>query len=449
MLHLTDNYSLIFSFVQSFICKIDMFKKALKITYTLGFVRLSTLSTLLSTISFVGFSQNKTVVACHYYGGKVNEKAICNMMGFASKREADKAVEEIVRRSGLKKNFYVMECPNTDNCFAAVQNGNRLIVYDGAFMRRVNDLTKTKDWGAMSILAHEIGHHLQGHTIIEGGSDPAKELEADEFSGFVMYQMGASLNEAQAAIQKLTTDYDGGTHPPRGKRLSSIEKGYRNAQALYPNINKNAEPIIVRSEPQTQPNPTPPRTEPKPQPQQKPTQIEIIVDNVEKPVNNPRPPEMGTDGPVNSRPETPRIDPNPVENPSGNVKKSGCVDGDCVNGMGTAVNSKTEEKYVGEWRNGKREGFGVEYNTDESKKYEGNFKNNKYHGNGTMFFKDKERYVGKFKDGIMHGDGYYYYKNGDRIVANWVNGKKQGKAKIIYRSGSEGVKFFKDDVEVR
>ncbi len=425
-----------------------MFIKALKITSTLDFVKLYTLSTVLSTLSFITNAQNKVTYACNYYGGKVNEKAICSMMGFTSKKEADKAVEEIVRRSGLKKNFYVMECPNTDNCFAAVQNGNRLIVYDGAFMRRVNDMTKTKDWGALSILAHEIGHHLQGHTIVEGGSDPNKELEADEFSGFVMYQMGASMQEAQAAIQKLTTDYDGGTHPPRSKRLSSIEKGYKNAQALYPNINKNAEPVVVKNESQTIPAPQP-RQEPRSQPAPKPREIEIIVDNIEKPVNNPRPTEMGNQDQMNEKPEIPRLDPRPVENPSENVKKSGCMEGDCTNGVGTAVNSKTEEKYVGEWRNGKREGRGVEYNINETKKYEGNFKNNKYNGNGTMFFKDNERYVGKFKEGIFHGDGYYYYKNGDRIIANWINGKKQGKAKIIYRSGNEGTKFYKDDIEVR
>ncbi|MFN3849197.1 MAG: M48 family metalloprotease [Spirosomataceae bacterium] len=416
-------------------------------------IKLFTLSTVLSTFVFSTNAQNnKPYYACNYYGKQVNEKAICNMMGFSSRKEADKAVEEIVRRSGLKKNFYVMECPNTDNCFAAVQNGNRLIVYDGAFMRRVNNMTQTKDWGALSILAHEIGHHLQGHTIIEGGSDPAKEIEADEFSGFVMYQMGASLKEAQAAIQKLTTDYDGGTHPPRGKRLAAIEKGYRNAMELYPNINKNANDLPAKTTPEEKVET--PKTEPRPQQQPprqtKPNEVEVVVDKVERPVENRRPPEVGSpDSPMNNNPEVPKVDPNSGDNGNGNVKKTGCVDGDCMNGAGTAINSKTDEKYVGEWRNGKREGWGTEFNVDNSKKYEGNFKNNRYNGNGTLFFKNGERYVGKFKDGIMHGEGYYAYKNGDKLMATWVNGKKQGKAKIIYRSGNEGTKFFKDDVELR
>jgi len=202
--------------------------------------RLFTLSTMLCTLSYVSNAQSEQTrtLGYNYYGQRINEKAICNMVSFRSKEVAEKAVDEIVRRSGLKRNFYVMECPNTDNCFAAVNGQTRLIVYDGNFMKKANDIAKT-DWGALSILAHEIGHHLQGHTIIEGGSDPQKELEADEFSGFVMYQMGASLKEAQAAISKLTSDYDGGTHPPRTRRLASIEKGYNNAQELYPNVKKN------------------------------------------------------------------------------------------------------------------------------------------------------------------------------------------------------------------
>ena len=175
--------------------------------------------------------KNEVFFACNYTSNAINEKSICDMLGFQTRPAAQKAVEQIVRRSGLKQNFYVMECPNIDNCFAATRNGERLIVYDAGFMKRVNGITKT-DWGAMSVLAHEIGHHLQGHTLKQSGSDPQKELEADEFSGFVMYQMGASLKEAQSAIFMLTTDQDYGTHPPRRKRLAAIAKGYNAATDL-------------------------------------------------------------------------------------------------------------------------------------------------------------------------------------------------------------------------
>ena len=103
--------------------------------------------------------------------------------------------------------------------------------------RAVNTALKTlENEEIVAVLAHEIGHHLQGHTLKAGGSDPQRELEADEFSGFVMYQMGASLKEAQSAIWRLTTDYDTGSHPPRSKRLNAIKKGYHDAKDLYPHI---------------------------------------------------------------------------------------------------------------------------------------------------------------------------------------------------------------------
>ena len=117
--------------------------------------RLFTLSTMLCTFSYVANAQSEQTrtLGYNYYGQRINEKAICNMVSFRSKEVAEKAVDEIVRRSGLKRNFYVMECPNTDNCFAAVNGQTRLIVYDGNFMKKANDIAKT-DWGALSILAH-------------------------------------------------------------------------------------------------------------------------------------------------------------------------------------------------------------------------------------------------------------------------------------------------------
>ncbi len=414
--------------------------------------RLFTLSTLLFTFSILVNAQDNQVktFGYNYYGQKINEKAICNMVSFRSKEVAEKAVEEIVRRSGLKKNFYVMECPNTDNCFAAVNGQTRLIVYDGSFMRKANDISKS-DWAALSILAHEIGHHLQGHTIIEGGSDPQKELEADEFSGFVMYQMGASLKDAQAAISKLTSDYDGGTHPPRSRRLVAIEKGYKNAQELYPNIKKNDGNVIGgngQSKPNTSPvaetqvpTRTPPVAETVPV-------KEVPVEKVDKPVENPIDPIRRTDGNMSTAPEMPRIDPNVVDNPVNSVKNTACIEGDCGNGFGKMINPKTLERYEGEWRNGKREGRGVEYYSDGEKKYVGNFLNGKFHGNGTYFFKNGDKYVGKFKNGLMNDDrAYIIYNNNVRLVVKVENSKRTGKAIRIYPDGRKEETYFENDVE--
>jgi hypothetical protein len=410
--------------------------------------KLCTLSTVLSTFVFLANAQEERVKSFgyNYYGQKINEKAFCSQFSFRSKEVAEKAVDEIVRRSGLKRNFYVMECPNTDNCFAAVQGQTRLIVYDGAFMKKANDLSKS-DWGALSILAHEIGHHLQGHTIIEGGSDPAKELEADEFSGFVMYQMGASLKDAQAAISKLTSDYDGGTHPARPKRLAAIKKGFDNAQELYPNIKKSDGSVVTQ--PKSQPTQTPqqqPKTQPIPVPESPRTYPQPIdnqgtVDKVDGPVDNSKVPTKRPEIILKDTPEN-------VENSGEVVKKGGCFDGDCNNGFGKMVNPKTDEKYEGEWRNGKRDGRGIEFYVDGEKKYVGNFKNGKYEVNGSYFYKNGDKYVGKFKNGVMNDDkGYFIFNNNIRLVVRVENNVKHGKAMRIYPDGRREDTFFINDVE--
>ncbi|MER0440783.1 hypothetical protein [Emticicia sp. W12TSBA100-4] len=414
--------------------------------------KLCTLSTVLSTFVLLANAQEERVKSFgyNYYGQKINERAFCSQFSFRSKEIAEKAVDEIVRRSGLKRNFYVMECPNTDNCFAAIQGQTRLIVYDGSFMKKANDLSKS-DWGALSILAHEIGHHLQGHTIVEGGSDPAKELEADEFSGFVMYQMGASLKDAQAAINKLTSDYDGGTHPARPKRLAAIKKGYENAQELYPNIKKSDGSVVTqpKSQPTQQaPQPQiPPRTNPQPIPQQQqprtypqPADNQGNVDKVDNSVDNSEVPPK--------RPDIIVAAPTNVENSGEVVKKGGCFEGDCSNGFGKMINPKTEEKYEGEWRNGKRDGRGVEFYSDGEKKYVGNFKNGKYEGNGTFFYKNGDKYVGKYKNGFMNDDkGYFIFNNNIRLVARVENNIKHGKAMRIYPDGRREDTFFVNDIE--
>ena len=414
--------------------------------------KLCTLFTMLSTFVLFANAQEERVKSFgyNYYGQKINERAFCSQFSFRSKEVAEKAVDEIVRRSGLKRNFYVMECPNTDNCFAAIQGQTRLIVYDGSFMKKANDLSKS-DWGALSILAHEIGHHLQGHTIVEGGSDPVKELEADEFSGFVMYQMGASLKDAQAAINKLTSDYDGGTHPARPKRLAAIKKGYENAQELYPNIKKSDGSVVTqpKSQPTQQaPQPQiPSSTNSQPIPQQQPprtypqpTNNQENVDKVENSVDNSEVPTK--------RPDIIVAAPTNVENTGEIVKKGGCFEGDCSNGFGKMINPKTEEKYEGEWRNGKRDGRGVEFYTDGEKKYVGNFKNGKYEGNGTYFYKNGDKYVGKYKNGFMNDEkGYFIFNNNIRLVARVENNIKHGKAMRIYPDGRREDTFFVNDIE--
>jgi hypothetical protein len=129
---------------------------------------------------------------------------------------------------GLPKNF-VVRAADVPNAAAVIMEGQRLVLYSNVFMQRVRQATNT-DWAALSILAHEVGHHLSGHTLSNTGSQPPLELEADRFSGFVLGRMGAGLNEATAAMQNLASPQGSTTHPPRSARLEAIAAGWTQAK---------------------------------------------------------------------------------------------------------------------------------------------------------------------------------------------------------------------------
>lgn len=142
-------------------------------------------------------------------------------------------VAQIMRYTGLPQNFDVVE-GRVPNAAAVIMLGpdqlpRRVIAYNPNFMSEVRSATANNDWGPISIMAHEIGHHLSGHTIMPGGSQPPTELEADKFSGFVLYKMGAMLADAQKAMNTLVPEADGATHPGRSKRVRAIQEGWTQA----------------------------------------------------------------------------------------------------------------------------------------------------------------------------------------------------------------------------
>ncbi|NML64023.1 membrane-binding protein [Hymenobacter sp. RP-2-7] len=138
-------------------------------------------------------------------------------------------IKEITDAVGLQPRFELRATPLVDNAAAVVYNGRRYLLYNPTFLASVNRAGRT-DWAGISILAHEMGHHLNGHTLRGGGSQPEDELEADEFSGFVLRRLGASLAQAQAALAAVCPEQGSATHPGRAPRLAAISQGWMRAQ---------------------------------------------------------------------------------------------------------------------------------------------------------------------------------------------------------------------------
>jgi len=78
----------------------------------------------------------------------------------------------------------------------------------------------------------------------------------------------------------------------------------------------------------------------------------------------------------------------------------GDVENGKPNGLGVIINTN-KGKYVGEWKDGKKQGQGTfTYGKGkwEGEKYEGEFKDGYRHGQGTYTWSDGDKYVGEFKD---------------------------------------------------
>jgi hypothetical protein len=150
---------------------------------------------------------------------------------FASVYEARDYLQRMLDTIQWKENFQVREENGINNAYATMISGRRWIIYDNAFLEKLDYVAGTK-WASISVLAHELGHHYRNHVVDGRGSTPPKEIEADYISGYIMARFGASLEEAKVAMQKIATDYGSSSHPPKNERLAAITQGWNYAKGL-------------------------------------------------------------------------------------------------------------------------------------------------------------------------------------------------------------------------
>jgi hypothetical protein len=101
-------------------------------------------------------------------------------------------------------------------------------------------------------------------------------------------------------------------------------------------------------------------------------------------------------------------------------------------------------RYVGEYRNGQRNGLGT-YRFANGDKYVGEFKDDQPNGRGTFTLANGSKYVGEFKDGYQDGNGTYTYADGSRYVGKFEDGKRNGQGTLTFADGSKYVGEFKNN----
>jgi hypothetical protein len=151
---------------------------------------------------------------------------------FKSDNEARTQLDRILSAIGLTTigdRIILRASADTQAAVAAFDraSGERFIVYNAQFMQDLNRRTG-EYWSLLFVLAHEVGHHLAFHVELNGRNHEF-ELEADYFAGFVLRRMGATLQQAEAAISAIASDASTQTHPGRADRLQAITLGWTDA----------------------------------------------------------------------------------------------------------------------------------------------------------------------------------------------------------------------------
>jgi hypothetical protein len=188
--------------------------------------------------------------------GNTDEKISC---GFLENEYAYRKIEILMKLAGLPMNFTVCKAEKIENAYATVDsNGTRYIVYDDVFLKKLDEDSSRLQ--SITVLAHEIGHHLSAHTLfindenfqnsynkyckkespnysekickeeylkyLKLGRD--QELEADRFAGFIMYKYGATLDQVVTMYNKIANNNNDieSTHPNLNKRSDAVKAGY-------------------------------------------------------------------------------------------------------------------------------------------------------------------------------------------------------------------------------
>jgi tetratricopeptide (TPR) repeat protein len=193
--------------------------------------RIVLLIILLSLIHSNGLSQNLKVCTYYDYMTPTDFISTCGLKKQGQVAFNISIIDSFLLDSGLENNFVLKECPSLNTSTAAM-----IDPYYGTMERYVtfpeNLLDNWKhytsiNWRYFGQLMHAIGHQLFRHTLIIGLDNSNEELIADEFSGYMLASMGASLKQSFSALQFFKSEtLKHAIFPKVDVRKEAIAKGW-------------------------------------------------------------------------------------------------------------------------------------------------------------------------------------------------------------------------------
>lgn len=197
-----------------------------------------------------GYSQSGKV--CGYTLIDFNfDKCLLGYTNIDLKAMNQNLTSSILEKVGIPNaNFITKSCPNTYNAAAVFYNNHRYIILDEQFLYTLSKKAgNTTYWNNMFVIAHEIAHHLYGHTHKHNNSNAEnqrEELECDKFAGLVLRKFGATLQNVQNAVYALPEPPQNSTHPSRERRYQSAKEGYEKEKETEKQIAQKYKEEFIR-----------------------------------------------------------------------------------------------------------------------------------------------------------------------------------------------------------
>lgn len=156
---------------------------------------------------------------------------------------ASVVVDDILAKINLKNTFFVTKvCRGINNAVAIKVNGVKYILLDVEWMESLK--SGKNDWFQLSVIGHEVGHHLLNHTeklTFTLQESRKNELAADEFSGYLLGMYGAKKKDVDSLLINLPNDTNkNSTHPQKKEREIAFMKGFNSSK-------KNETSILIQS----------------------------------------------------------------------------------------------------------------------------------------------------------------------------------------------------------
>lgn len=177
---------------------------------------------------------------------------------FLTEQDVNRLITDMLDRIDIRNRFLIVACRQIENCQATLYKGKPYILYNPDFLDEVKRMNfsatdirmSTRNWVALTILAHELGHHVNNHLLNPHpeATQREMELEADEFAGAMIFRMGGTRTQAMAAYhsQPERGSYE---HPGRQQRLDAVTRGWDKVKARTP----DPKPEPVRPVPRPEP----------------------------------------------------------------------------------------------------------------------------------------------------------------------------------------------------